>query len=80
MTALVFDARRDGYSIEQVSRPMTVGQLKELLQDMDDDTLFILSHDGGYTYGSVSRSAEVKEDREGDYGTEWETVDEISVW
>ena len=55
MTAVVFEAERTGYSISQVKdRAMTIGELRELLADYDDDDLFILSHDNGYTYGSIS--------------------------
>ena len=50
--AIVFRADREGYGIDQIKKPMTVGQLKELLEDYDDNTLVILSHDSGYTYGS----------------------------
>lgn len=53
--ALVFEAERSGYAIDQIAdRAMTVGELKRLLEDYDDDTLFVLSHDRGYTYGSIS--------------------------
>lgn len=51
---LVFEAEREGYTLRQVGSPMTVGQLKEFLEDYNDDTLFMLSHDRGYTYGSIS--------------------------
>lgn len=51
--ALVFEARREGYGIDQLNSPMTVGELRRLLEDYDDDTLFVLSHDRGYTYGSI---------------------------
>lgn len=64
MKALVFEAPREGYGIDQIRRPMTVGELKEFLDDFDDDVLFILSHDNGYTYGSIDA-------RTG----EWEEVD-----
>lgn len=53
--AIVFEAERTGYGIEQIKHPMTVGELKAILEDFDDDTLFILSHDRGYTYGSISQ-------------------------
>lgn len=52
--AIVFEALREGYGIDQIRRPMTVGDLMEILQDCDPDTLFILSHDSGYTYGSIN--------------------------
>ena len=51
--ALVFEAAREGYGIEQIRKPMTVGELKAFREDFDDDTLFVLSHDNGYTYGSI---------------------------
>lgn len=56
MKALVFEAARTGYGIDQITSPMTVGELKRLLDDWDDDTLFILSHDRGYTYGSIDEA------------------------
>ncbi len=62
--ALVFEALREGYGIDQIYKPMTVGKLKEFLEDFDDDTLFILSHDNGYTYGSINdlKSREIEID------------------
>ena len=64
--ALVFEALREGYGIDQIQNPMTVGELREFLEDFDDDTLFILSHDNGYTYGSIDvRTLEVY--TEGEY-------------
>lgn len=55
MKAVVFEAKRSGYSIDQVAgRAITVGELISILQDFDEDNLFILSHDHGYTYGSVN--------------------------
>ena len=67
-TALVFDARRDGYGIDQIAdKAMTVGELKELLEDYDDDTLFVLSHDRGYTYGSIKYPAYYEENEDGEF-------------
>lgn len=80
MKAIVFEARREGYGIDQIDRPMTVGELREMLEGVDDDTIFVLSHDGGYTYGSLSRTAGIREEQEGEYGTEYEEIDEISIW
>ena len=52
--AIVFEAPRTGYGIDQIADDaMTVGELKEILEGLDDDTLFVLSHDNGYTYGSI---------------------------
>jgi len=69
-TALVFEAMRTGYAIDQINNPMTVGELREMLQEYDDDTLFILSHDNGCTYGSITYPRYMEE-QEGDYGTEF---------
>lgn len=66
MNALVFEAEREGYSIPQVRKPMTVGELRAFLEDYDDDTLFILSHDRGYTYGTISFSQVEERDVEED--------------
>lgn len=66
--ALVFQAERTGYSIDQVEHPLTVGELKELLEGYDDDAIVILSHDSGYTFGSLSDSVdEYTEDKDGDW-------------
>lgn len=52
--ALVFEAPRTGYGIDQIANnAVTVGDLIEFLQEFEEDTLFVLSHDGGYTYGSI---------------------------
>lgn len=80
MKALVFQANRTGYGIEQVENAMTVGQLREMLECLDDDTIVICGHDNEYTYGSLSLTAELREDHEGEWGTEWETVDELRIW
>lgn len=77
--ALVFEVSRDGYSIDQLYNVVTVGELKRMLEDMDDDMLFILSHDGGYTYGSISRCASIREESDGEYGKEYNEVDEAWV-
>ena len=72
--ALVFEAGRDGYGIDQIAdKAMTVGELIGLLQDYDEDTLFVLSHDRGYTYGSIS-SWDMSERFENEE-EEWEEVE-----
>lgn len=74
-SAVVFEASRRGYGIDQIAdyEAMTIGELKELLDEFDDDVLFVLSHDNGYTYGSVSRwmMYTAHEDEDG----EWERED-----
>ncbi len=69
--AVVFEADRSGYGIDQIAdKAITVGELKAFLEDYDDDTLVVLSHDRGYTFGSISEfdCREATEDEDG----EWE--------
>lgn len=75
MKAIVFEAERTGYGIDQVEdRAMTVGQLKALLDEFDDDTLFILSHDNGYTYGTIS-DRDFTEQEYNEETEEWEVCE-----
>ena len=69
--AIVFEAPRSGYGIDQIAgKAMTVGELKAILEELDDDTLFVLSHDNGYTYGSINQtySGMSYEDEDGEFG------------
>ena len=69
--ALVFEAVREGYGIDQLRNPVTVGELRSLLEEYDDDTLFVLSHDSGYTFGSISLCCdEVYENEDGEWESE----------
>ena len=55
--ALIFEAERRHYSIDQQEasgNTMTVGELIGILQDYDEEDLIIISHDRGYTYGTLS--------------------------
>ena len=74
--ALVFEASRTGYGINQIQNAFTVGQLREMLEGLEDDMIVILSHDNGYTYGTLSRNASIREEKECEYGIEYEEVDE----
>lgn len=75
--AVVFEASRTGYSIEQLfdgyswNEPMTVGELMGILEDYDEDDVFVLSHDNGYTYGSISEQSEWEEDEDGEWEKNW---------
>lgn len=50
---LKIEAKREGYTLNQVTRTMTVGELISYLEQFDEDTKVYLSHDGGYTYGGI---------------------------
>lgn len=74
-TAVVFEAERSGYSIDQViddwTKPMTVGEIRRILEDYEGDDLFILSHDRGYTYGSISEQMQFEENDDGEWEKMW---------
>jgi len=65
---LFFETERHAYAPEECTDTMTVGELKELLENYNDDTLIIYSNDNGYTYGRVWES----EIREGEVDDEEE--------
>ena len=50
---VVIEANRSGYSIDQVSHTMTVGELIGYLQHFEEDDEVMLSFDNGYTYGGI---------------------------
>lgn len=57
MKYLEISAVREGYAPDQCSDTMTVRELRNLLDYFDDDLPIYLSHDDGYTYGSVTEQA-----------------------
>lgn len=70
-TVLTIDGRRTGYTINQILRyenTLTVGELKNFLEDFDDDTPVMINNDNGYTYGEITydsfRDEETDEDDE----------------
>ena len=53
MNKVIINARRNGYDIGQCGHTMTVGELIDFLQNFDEDRFVYLSHDNGYTFGSI---------------------------
>lgn len=53
-TVLYIDAGPKGYSPEQCSETLTVGELIDALTDLDEDMPIYLKFDKGYTYGSIA--------------------------
>lgn len=51
---LFIEGNRDGYSPKQCGRTMTVGKLREYLDNFDEDCFVYLKNDNGYTYGSIT--------------------------
>lgn len=48
------NARREGYGVDQCRNTMTVKELIEYLEQFNDKSPVYLSHDNGYTYGSIT--------------------------
>ena len=61
---ILINAHRNGYSSEGCGKTLTVKELKELLEDFEDDTEIFLKHDGGYTYGSINANDFENEEEE----------------
>lgn len=51
---IFINANRNGYDTEQCGKTITVKELKEILENYEDDTEIFLKHDRGYIYGSIS--------------------------
>jgi hypothetical protein len=51
---LIINAKRNGYSPGQCGGTLTVGELIRELECFDPDEKIYLSHDNGYTYGSIT--------------------------
>ena len=56
MEKLFFNGNRNGYTPEQCGHTLTVGELREILAEYDEDTPIYLNNDNGYTYGSLLES------------------------
>ena len=54
-SVLVLEAHRNCYDLDQLGDTMTIGQLIDLLQNYDPDTIICTSHDNGYTFGEIER-------------------------
>ena len=59
--AIIFEAVREGYDLDQIRNPITVRDLIDILEQFDEDDLVFLSHDNGYTYGTIPEDYEVRE-------------------
>lgn len=61
MKRLIILAMRESYGKDDL-RTMTVRELREALEEFDDDAEVILSHDSGYTYGGIRYDLMEEED------------------
>lgn len=64
MDVLFIEGKRNGYSVDQCGRTLTVGELIELLSEYDESTPVYLRNDNGYTYGSITECDISNEDIE----------------
>ena len=65
--AVIINANREGYGIDQIRRTMTVRELMEILSQFDEDTPVFIGNDrtdyGWYTYGGI-REDDIEEKEE----------------
>lgn len=56
MNRLEITGKRNGYSVDQCGKTLTVKELIEILEAYDDDTPIYINNDNGYTFGSIMES------------------------
>ena len=54
MDKLILNTMREGYTIDQIKRTMTVAELRDFLEGFYRETPVYLSFDNGYTYGGIT--------------------------
>ena len=57
MKAIIIQAKRQAYGVEDIvsdSRTLTIRELIEELSQYDEEAKVVLSHDNGYTYGGIT--------------------------
>lgn len=80
MEYLEIGARRDAYSVDDIiKRTLTVGELIEILEEYEDDTPVVLSHDGGYTYGALHEGRITLEETDEELDEDYEEEEEIEA-
>lgn len=77
---VVVEAQRNAYSADKAAdSSMTVGELISELNQFDDSAKVILSHDNGYTYGSISAHDITEEAADLDESEKLEESDELNL-
>lgn len=56
MDKLILNTVKEGYAVDQIRRTMTVAELRDFLDDYDDETPVYLGFDYGYTYGGITEN------------------------
>lgn len=57
MKVVIIDTVRESYQAKGVFRTMTVKELRDMLDEFEDDTPIILGFDKGYTFGGITPSS-----------------------
>ena len=52
-TKVIMEVHRRGYSTEQITDTISVGELINILRQFDEDAKIYTSHDNGYTFGGI---------------------------
>ena len=52
---VVLYVNREGYDPEQIRDTMSVGELIKCLEQFDEDDKIYVAHDGGYTFGGITK-------------------------
>ena len=79
MSKLFIEGRRSGYTPEQCGETMTVGELREALNNavkckaLSDDMPIYLCNDDGYTYGDLN------EYRGFFIGDDWDNAEDLEL-
>ena len=53
MDYVTIETRRDGYSVDQCGSTLTVAELRDYIDQWDDDATVYFSNDNGYTFGTI---------------------------
>lgn len=51
---LLLNTKRNGYSVSQCGKSITVAELRNFLNNFEDNMPIYFSNDNGYTYGSIN--------------------------
>ena len=55
---ITLETKRTGYSVNQVvDKTITVGELRDYLEEFDEDDFIMFSNDNGYTFGEITDNA-----------------------
>lgn len=59
---LIIEASNEAYKTSDVRAPITVADLRDFLEEWDDDDILFLSFDHGYSYGTIRSVGPAEDD------------------